>query len=149
MDELLKKDSAKVKQFKTGELVEGIVVSVTHGEILVDVGAKSEGIISGSELADADKSYKNLKPGDTLLAYVLQAENEQGYIVLSLKRAEKDKKWYELEMAYKNGSIVEATVIEYNKGGLLVDMMGMRGFVPLSHLDRVHFANDIDRKSVV
>lgn len=143
MDELLKKASAQVKQFKQGELVEGIVVSITHGEILVDVGAKSEGIISGSELAEADKSYRELNPGDTILSYVLQGENEQGYLVLSLKKAEKDKKWYEMESAFKNGSVVEATVIEYNKGGLLVDLMGMRGFVPLSHLDRVHFANDI------
>ncbi len=79
MDELLKKDSAKVKQFKQGELVEGIVVSVSHGELLVDVGAKSEGIISGSELAEADKAYKNVNPGDTILAYVLQGENEQGH----------------------------------------------------------------------
>lgn len=143
MKDLLAKSSSDVKSFQQGELVEGIVVSVSHGEILVDVGAKSEGIISGMELADADKSYKNLKPGDPILVVVMQAENEQGYIVLSLKKAEKDRKWHDVELAYKNGSVLEVSVIEYNKGGLLVDCLNLRGFVPLSHLDRVHFANDI------
>jgi small subunit ribosomal protein S1 len=143
MQDLLSKSSANVKQFQPGELIEGVVVSVSHGEILVDVGAKSEGMIGGSELADADKSYKSLKPGDPILVVVVQAENEQGYIVLSLRKAEKDRKWHDVEQAQKNSSVLEATVIEYNKGGLLVDCMGLRGFVPLSHLDRVHFANDI------
>ena len=76
---------------------------------------------------------------------VLQAENEQGYIVLSLKRAEKDKRWFDVESAFKDSSVLEATVIEYNKGGLLADCMGLRGFIPLSHLDRVHFANDMGK----
>lgn len=143
MTQLLKDKELEIKQFKPGELVEGIVVSVTHGEILVDVGAKSEGIISGMELADEDRSYKTLKPGDSVLAMVLQSENNQGYLVLSFKRAEKDRKWYDIEMAYNNGSTLEITVIEYNKGGLLVDCLGLRGFVPLSHLDRSHFANDV------
>jgi small subunit ribosomal protein S1 len=143
MQKLLDDSGADIKQFHTGELIEGVVVSVTHGEVLLDVGAKSEGIITGAELGDADRSYKNFKPGDTVLAMVVQAENEQGYIVMSLRRAEKDRKWHDIETAYKDGSVLEATVIEYNKGGLLADCLGLRGFIPLSHLDRVHFANDI------
>ncbi len=143
MQQLLEKKGIEIKQFQAGELVEGVVVSVNHGELLLDVGAKSEGIITGDELNDSDQSYKNLKPGDKTLASVVQAENDQGYIVLSLKKAEKERKWRELEDAFNNGSVIEVTVIEYNKGGLLVDCLSMRGFVPLSHLDRVHFANDV------
>lgn len=143
MEDLLKSKGLEIKTFNAGDLVEGIVVSVSHGEVLLDVGAKSEGIITGEELSDTEDSYKSLKPGDTTLASVVQAEDVKGYIVLSLKRAEKERKWRTLEDAYKNNSILEATVIEYNKGGLLVDCVGLRGFVPLSHLDRVHFANDI------
>ncbi|EKE00487.1 MAG: 30S ribosomal protein S1 [uncultured bacterium] len=142
MSKLLEDKGVEIKQFYPGELVEGVVVSVSHGEILLDVGAKSEGIISGVELGE-DRSYKELQPGDTVLAQVIQAENDQGYIVMSLRRAEKDKRWHDLEVAYKDGSVLEATIIEYNKGGLLADCFGMRGFIPLSHLDRVHFANDI------
>ncbi len=143
MKKLLEDKVVDIKEFTPGELIEGTVVSVSHGEILLDVGAKSEGIINGSELSDEDKSYKNLKPGDKILAMIVQAENELGYIVLSLRRAEKDKRWFDVEAAFKDGSILEATVIEYNKGGLLADCVGLRGFIPLSHLDRVHFANDI------
>lgn len=143
MKKLLEDKVIEVKSFTPGELIEGTVVSASHGEILLDVGAKSEGIISGSELSDEDRSVKNLKPGDKVLAMVIQAENEQGYIVFSLKRAEKDRKWFDVEFAFENGTALEATVIEYNKGGLLADCMGLRGFIPLSHLDRVHFANDI------
>src|SRR4030066_1800302 len=88
MESLLKNREIDIKEYKVGDLIEGVVVSVSHGEILIDVGAKSEGIISGSELVDSDNSHKNLKPGDSVLAMVLQAENEQGYIVLSLKKAE-------------------------------------------------------------
>jgi len=143
MEKLLKDKGVDIKQFKSGELVEGVVVSVSHGEVLLDVGAKSEGIVSGSELEDSDKSYKDLKPGDKTLASVIQAENEQGYIVLSFRRCEKDRKWRSVEDAFENALTLEVTVLEYNKGGLLVDCMGLRGFVPLSHLDRVHFTNDL------
>src|SRR3989339_626645 len=134
-----------LKDLHPGDLIEGVVVSVSHGEVLVDVGSKSEGIISGAELVDEDNTHKNLKPGDTLLAKVLQVENDQGYIVLSLKRAEKDRKWKDAQDALDSQASLEAIVIEYNKGGLLADCIGLRGFIPLSHLDRAHFANDIAR----
>lgn len=142
MSKLLKDSDMEIKQYKYGDLVEGVVISVGHGEILVDVGAKSEGIISGDDLVDTDKSHKNLKPGDTLLALVVQPENRQGYVVLSLRRAEKDRKWKIIEDAFKNDSILEITVLEYTKGGLLVNCLGLRGFIPLSHLDRVHFTSN-------
>ena len=127
-----------VKQFKPGDMVEGVVVTVGHNEVLLDVGAKSEGIVTNDEFDTADV-LKNVAVGDTILATVLQAENDQGYIVLSLRRAEKEKRWRDVEYAYKNGAVVGVTIIEYNKGGLLVDFLGLRGFVPLSHLDRVNF----------
>lgn len=142
MQKLLEKYKVDVKAFKPGDLVEGTIVSVSYREILVDVGAKSEGIITGPELADADDTKKYLKAGDLLLATVVQAENDQGYLVLSLKKAEKEKKWKDMVDGFNNGSTFEVKVLEYNKGGLLVDCLGLRGFVPLSHLDKGHFAND-------
>src|SRR3989344_1173655 len=142
MQKLLEDNVSDIKQFRAGDLVDGIVVSASHKEVLLDVGAKSEGIVTGEELGETDSSYKNLKPGDTVLATVLQAENDQGYIVLSLRRAERERRWRDIENSNKSGSALEVTVIEYNKGGLLVDCMGLRGFVPLSHLDRVHFSDN-------
>ncbi|RJR27152.1 S1 RNA-binding domain-containing protein [candidate division WWE3 bacterium] len=143
MSKLLEDHGLALKEYRPGELIEGIVVSSTHGGVLVDVGAKSEGIISTMELADEDSAYKSLRPGDTVVAKVIQAENDQGYIVLSVKRAERERKWKDAEEAYDSGEVIEAEIIEYNKGGLLCDCLGLRGFIPLSHLDRVHFSNDV------
>jgi small subunit ribosomal protein S1 len=145
MKKLIEEKGLSVKEFRIGDTIEGIVVSVSHGEILLDVGAKSEGMISGSELLDNDNTHKNLKPGDTLLAKVIQLENNQGYIVLSIKKAESERKWKDATDALTSGSVLEAVVVEYNKGGLLVDCLNIRGFVPLSHLDRVHFSNDVSK----
>lgn len=147
MADLLASSNISIREFDYGDVIEGIVVSVDHGEVLLDVGAKSEGIVSGEELVDTDKSYKNLKVGDKAIAVVVQPENHQGYIVLSFKRAEKFKKWNTIENAFNDGSVLEVTVLEYTKGGLLVDCMGLRGFVPLSHLDRVHFTNDLAKSA--
>jgi small subunit ribosomal protein S1 len=143
MAKLLQEKDLQMKDLHPGDLIEGVVVAVTHGEILIDVGAKSEGIVSGMELADVDSVHKSLKPGDTVMAKIVQSENAQGYIVLSLRKAEKDRKWKDAEDALASGTVIEATIIEYNKGGLLCDCLNLRGFIPLSHLDRSHFANDI------
>lgn len=143
MSKFISDKDLQMKELHPGDMIDGVVVSANHREVLVDVGAKSEGIITGSELADADKSFKSLKPGDAISAKVVQAENAQGYIVLSLKKAEKDKKWKDAEEAFATGAVLDAVVIEYNKGGLLCDCLSLRGFIPLSHLDRVHFANDV------
>ncbi|MBD3365779.1 S1 RNA-binding domain-containing protein [candidate division WWE3 bacterium] len=143
MDQLLEEHGIQVKQFHPGELVEGVVISVSHEQVLLDIGAKAEGVVSGSELGDSILSARNLEPGDTALAAVVQPENSQGYVVLSFKRCEKDRQWKIVEDAFENEIVLDVKVQEYNKGGLLVDCMGLRGFVPLSHLDRVHFAEDI------
>ena len=143
MSKYLTDQDLHIKELKVGDMIEGVVVSSTHKEILVDVGAKSEGIITGIELSEADKSYKSIQPGEKITAKIAQIENAQGYIVLSLKKAEKDKKWQDAEEALDEGLVIDAVVIEYNKGGLLCDSLGLRGFIPLSHLDRVHFANDV------
>lgn len=147
MEKLLSDRDLQLKQFNSGDVVEGIVVTASPQEILLDVGAKSEGIVSSDEIGDSEYA-QNLTPGDQVIVYVLQAENEQGYIVLSLKRAQRERAWLDVVNAYKNDAVLEVTVLEYNKGGLLVDCLGLRGFVPLSHLDRVHFTEDVAQKTV-
>lgn len=144
MTKLLGDAEVELKQFEQGDVVEGIVVSVSPKEILLDVGAKSEGVVLSEELGNSEL-VENLKPGDTALAYVMQAENDQGYIVLSFKRAQRERAWRDADLAFKDDSVIEVTVLEYNKGGLLVDALGLRGFVPLSHLDRVHFTEEMSK----
>jgi len=143
MDKLIDDHGIQVKQFHQGELVEGVVISVSHDQVLLDIGAKAEGVVSGSEIGEGMSTTSVLEPGDSVLAAVIQPENSQGYVVLSFKRCEKDRQWKVVEDAFENNIALEVVVREYNKGGLLVDCMGLRGFLPLSHLDRVHFAQDI------
>jgi len=141
MKELLEQYDFEIKSFKRGQLVEGIVVSNEPSQILLDVGAKSEGIIRGDDLLDTDNTHKTLKPGDKILVNVVQPEDRYGYLVLSLKKAERERKWRNFETMYKNKTAFDVKVLDYSKGGLLVDALGQRGFIPISHLDRVHFAD--------
>ena len=143
MEELLKSSPIKIAQFKQGDLVEGLVVDVSSSQILVDIGAKSEGVVLKDEFTESQELEKSLKIGDRITCLVLQSDDKQGYAQLSLKRAEKEKAWKDLENAYNDKSVVEAVVIEYNKGGLLADVNGARGFIPLSHLSRNHFTDEI------
>ena len=134
-----------LRKYSVGDIAEGYVISVTDNEILLDIGAKSEGVITREEFGDLKSNLPNIKAGDMLIAQVIQSESDQGYTVLSLKRAERERKWRDIEHLYNANITSEARVLEYNKGGLLADFMGMRGFIPLSHLDRVHFTEDLTK----
>ncbi len=135
MDELLAKTGKTLKVLKYGDVVEGRVVSIARNQVLVDLKAKSEGMVSARELTENPALYKNLKVGDTVLASVLQPENDRGYVVLSLKKAASEYRWRELSDIFEQGSTLTVRVTEFNKGGFLVDA-GIPGFIPLTHLDK-------------
>lgn len=143
MDELLKNSPLTVSQLKAGDLVDGMVVEISKDQILVDIGSKSEGIVPKEEFSEDSSFEKALSVGDKITCLVLISEEKTGYATLSLKKAEKEKTWRDLENAFRDTSVIEATVLEYNKGGLLVDINGLRGFIPLSHLNRSHFTEEI------
>lgn len=136
MDELLTKTGKKLTTLRYGDLVEGRVASVERNQILVDVAAKSEGIVAQKEIAENPEPYRKLKVGDTVLAYVLQPENERGYVVLSLRKAQGTGRWRELKEAFEKGQALTVRTIEYNKGGFLADAGGITGFIPLTHLSK-------------
>lgn len=126
-----------LKTFRYGEVVEGTVISVGRKEVFVDLGSKSEGIIGGREFEDEPDSITGLKVGDTVVASVIQTENDQGYIILSLKRAQNERSWREVEEAFKNETVSEVKVVDSNKGGLVAELpSGLRGFVPFSQLNK-------------
>jgi small subunit ribosomal protein S1 len=139
MAELLDDPDNEVKSLKHGDVVEGSVVRIDPDEILVDFGGKSEGVVSNRELMsrrgprDGDESRPELKVGDEVLVYVLQPESPEGHAVLSLRRAGLERKWRAMQERFDAGEIVEAKVIDHNKGGLIVDL-GVRGFVPISQI---------------
>jgi small subunit ribosomal protein S1 len=134
MEELLAEQNADIKSFKHGDVVEGTVVRIDKDEILVDIGAKSEGVVSNRELFGRHaESAPQLNIGDVVLVYVLQPESPEGHVVLSLRRAGLERKWRAMQEQFEAGIIIEAPVIDHNKGGLIVDC-GIRGFVPISQI---------------
>ena len=139
MAELLDHPDNEVKSLKHGDVVEGIVVRIDPDEILVDFGGKSEGVVSNRELMnrrgprDGDESRPDVEVGHEVLVYVLQPESPEGHAVLSLRRAGLERKWRSMQERFDAGEIVEARVIDHNKGGLIVDL-GVRGFVPISQI---------------
>jgi small subunit ribosomal protein S1 len=120
---------------KRGDVVEGVLVRIDQDEILVDIGLKSEGVLSTKELPSGGYgSFSELHLDDKVLVYVIQPETSEGHAVLSLKRANTERQWRIAEEQYKNNELLRAKVIDYNKGGLIVDVAGIRGFVPISQI---------------
>ncbi len=134
MEELLAEQDSDIKSFKHGDVVEGTVVRIDKDEILVDIGAKSEGVVSNRELFGRHgESQPEINIGDVVLVYVLQPESPEGHVVLSLRRAGLERKWRAMQELFEAGTIIDAPVIDHNKGGLIVDC-GIRGFVPISQI---------------
>ena len=105
---------------KRGDVVDGVIVRIDQDEILVDIGLKSEGVLSTKELpAAGDWSFENLHLNDKVLVYVIQPETADGHALLSLKRANAERQWRIAEEQYKNNELLKARVIDFNKGGSL------------------------------
>ena len=125
-----------IVDFDEGDIVNGTVVKISHEEVLLDIGYKSEGVIPARELSirkDADPSTI-VSLGDEIEALVLQKEDKDGRLILSKKRAEYERAWNRIEEKFNSGENVEGEVIEVVKGGLILDI-GLRGFLPASLVD--------------
>lgn len=134
-DELLNKEGDSIKQAVTGDVVDGVVLSVKKHEILIDLGAKGVGLVPRREASYA----RNLEVGQEVTASVIDAEMEDGYVLLSLRKAVKDKGWDEIQAKLDAAEIVEVTPCDANRGGLLVEYEGIRGFLPVSQLSAEHY----------
>jgi small subunit ribosomal protein S1 len=118
-----------------GEIREGVVARVTPSEVLIDVGAKSEGVITGRELDNLDEATRRgLTVGQKILVYVLDPEDRNGNIVLSLTRAREEQDWRDAEALLGSQDVYSGAVAGFNKGGLIVKLGNVRGFVPASQL---------------
>jgi len=136
MEELLAVTGYKLHGFKRGEKVKGKVAEVTNKTVYVDIGGKSEAVVSEQEVELARDYFKNLKPGDEVEGMVLVSENDAGQVVLSLRRAAVDNRWSGLEQAMADETELTVKVREVTKGGLLVDLDGVYGFIPSSQVGR-------------
>lgn len=142
-DWIIKEVVAKMEQiskksdFAEGQIVEGVVEKVTEKEVLVNIGYKSDGVIPLKELSYVPFTSPSdvVKEGEKIKVFILKLEDKNGELILSKKRADIIEGWQKLEDIYKENGTVKGKVVENVKGGLLVNVEGLRGFVPASHAD--------------
>ena len=144
MDDLLAIEAETLKQVTQGEVIDGKVLTVRKHEILVDLGPQGIGLVPRREVGFS----RALNEGDEVSASIVDSELENGYVLLSLRKAAKDKGWDEVIAKLETGEIIDVTPYDANRGGLLVEYEGVRGFLPVSQLSAEHYprvgSNDKD-----
>lgn len=133
MDELLA--SAEMPQLKPGDVVEGVILSVRKHEVWVDLGPNGVGVVMRREISHGQP----LAEGEKVITSVVDPEMDEGYALLSMRRAAKDRGWDELQRIFDAQEAVEVVPYDANRGGLLVEMEGIRGFLPVSQLAAGHY----------
>jgi len=128
MDDLLKDQATE--HLKTGDVTEGVVNSVHKREIWIDLGSQGVGVVTGKEIG----GNRNLEAGQKVSVSVIDPELDEGYALLSLRRVAKDRGWDEVQRVFEAEEIIEVIPYDANRGGLLVEYEGIRGFLPVSQL---------------
>lgn len=129
---LLNKDYLKVP--KEGDLITGTAIAISPREILVDLNGYKTGVIRGYELQDKETLYPVLKVGDVIEATVLELENDEGHVELSLRFAGKTRAWESIKDLHAQGAPVEVKITDTNRGGLMAFFGNVPGFIPVSQL---------------
>jgi small subunit ribosomal protein S1 len=135
MDELLANADAAVKQLTVGEVITGTVLTLRKHEVLIDLGPQGVGFVPRREVGFS----RALKEGDEVTASVVDTELDNGYSLLSLRKAAKDRGWEEVAAKLESGDVIEVAPYDANRGGLLVEYEGVRGFLPVSQLSAEHY----------
>jgi small subunit ribosomal protein S1 len=133
MDELLA--GSDVATLTTGAVIEGVISSVKKNEVWIDLGPQGVGVVMRREIGYGQK----LEAGQTVTVSVIDPEMEEGHALLSMKRAVKDRGWDEVQRLADAGDTIEVTAYDANRGGLLVELEGIRGFLPVSQLAAGHY----------
>jgi len=133
MDELLA--SSDIQQLKSGDVVEGTVTSVRKHEVWIDLGASGVGVVMRREIGHGQQ----LEEGQSVVTSVVDPELDEGFALLSMRRAAKDRGWDELQRVFDAQEIIEITPYDANRGGLLIELEGIRGFLPVSQLAAGHY----------
>ncbi len=136
MDELLAQTKHTIKVPRKGELVTGKITGKQRRALMIDIGAKTEGVVSEKEFESASEYIAELKVGEEVEAIVVTTENTQGQVLLSLKKAASDARWDFFTEALEKDTELEAQAIDVNKGGLIVVVQGIRGFIPSSQFGK-------------
>jgi small subunit ribosomal protein S1 len=148
MEQLLSDPSHEYRSPQFGDVIDGTLMRVDRDELLVDIGSKSEGVIPAREFSTLNEEERQaLKVGNTVLVFVTQPENQDGVAILSIDRARQEKSWRVLQEKADANEVIEAEVVNYNKGGLLVNLDGVRGFVPASQVTEISGGDDAQKQA--
>src|SRR6266511_2245213 len=148
MEQFLLNPAHDYRNLQYGDTVDGTIMRVDKDEILVDIGSKAEGVVPAREMQSLTGDDRAaLQPGDELLVFVVQTEDKEGRAVLSVDKARQEKSWRRLQQSFDNSEVIEAKVINYNKGGLLVNLDGVRGFVPSSQVSGISRGPETQKQS--
>lgn len=139
MEQFLKSRNDFFNVPRIGEIVEGVAIEKKGARLFIDLGNRGTGIIYGREYYEAQDIIKNIELGALVTAKVIELDNDEGYIELSLKEAGREKNWRDLKEKMQNGEIVSLSVLEANRGGLILELHGVRGFLPVSQLSLKHY----------
>ena len=134
MEDLLEDQS--IKSINAEDVVEGTIIAKDRRELWLDLGPHGTGVVTGREV---EHSAKDMQVGDVVSASVLDPEDEGGYVILSLKKVAKEKGWNELEERFKNKEVFGIVPFDANKGGMLIEIDGVRGFLPVSQLSAENY----------
>lgn len=127
------------KGLEPGSVIDAKVIHKAPNLLLVEINGSIPGVIAGREVQDSDDTYSQVSVGDTVKAAVLSGENEEGHYPLSLRVAAQARRWDRFDEACENAEIITVRATEANKGGLLLDIDGIKGFIPVSQLSPKHY----------
>jgi small subunit ribosomal protein S1 len=149
LEELIEKYEVNVP--KIGDLITGKVIDIAKNSIYVDLGVLGTGVVMGREMKDGLGIAENLQKGDEVEATVIELDNEDGYMELSLREAGYEKTWDELERKMKEGETVPTKILAANRGGLMVEINCVTGFLPVSQLSNEHYprVEDGDKSKIL
>ena len=143
MDDLLKGSTAA--DVSVGDAIDGKVLNVKKNEVLVDLGASGVGLVPRREIGFG----KKYEVGDEVTVSVVEPELDNGYVLVSLRKAAKDRGWDEIQKVVESGKSVEVTPYDANRGGLLIEYEGVRGFMPVSQLSAEHYPRVTDKDEIL
>jgi small subunit ribosomal protein S1 len=146
--QLLNEQSEKLRSLKHGDTMDGVILAIHEHELVVDIGAKSEGVVLARDMHTVvDEEREAIIVGATVLVYVMQPEDDQGRVSLSLDRARQERSWRKLQQYADDGTVLETKVINFNKGGLLVNLDGVRGFIPTSQVSGIGRGSEVQKQA--
>ncbi|HXV26622.1 MAG TPA: S1 RNA-binding domain-containing protein [Candidatus Paceibacterota bacterium] len=124
---------------KEGQILTGTVISVSKSQVLVDLGSAGIGIVYPGQFYDSPDRMRQLRPGDEVSAVLAELENEDGYRELSLREAQMTTAWQRIKELKDASAVISTPILNINKGGLIVQVEGVQGFLPLSQLSSEHY----------